>query len=308
MQHEKPILILSENLDYHGVAVRWGLQEMGVQFDWWERTEFPRNQLVSSWVSTADSRMAVSGNEVALSAHRYRTVWNRRGQIPQADETLDRTDKIVVRNESIYFLGGLASMLADANPAALFVNAFQNAKVANAKIQQLNAARALGFNIPKTLVSNHPALIRAFFEHNKGKVVAKQHIPFAWRTKQGALLVTGTTPVSHEHLANDKALSACPMIYQEALQVRNELRIIAFGRSVFALNQVRTQAPAAKGFIDIRYENTDKHAIEVDEPLTALCHAYMAKFGLSYAAFDIAQTMNGEHVFLEANEAGQFLS
>lgn len=307
MTHEKPVLILSENLDYHGVAVRWGLQEMGVPFDWWERTEFPRNQLVSSWVSTADSRMAVSGNDVALSAHRYRTVWNRRGQIPQANDALDRTDKIVARNESIYFLGGLASMLADANPAALFVNAFENAKAANTKIHQLNVARALGFKVPKTLVSNHPEHIRAFFEHNKGMIVAKQHIPFAWRTKQGALLVTGTTPVTHEHLASDKALSACPMIYQEMLQVRNELRIIAFGRSVFALNQVRTQAPAAKGFIDIRYENAKKHAIAVDEPLTVLCHAYMDRLGLTYAAFDIAQTMDGEYVFLEANEAGQFL-
>lgn len=307
MTHEKPVLILSENLDYHGVAVRWGLREMGVPFDWWERTEFPRNQLVSSWVSTEDLRMAVSRNDVALSTHRYRTVWNRRGQVPQASDTLDRTDKVVARNESIYFLGGLASMLVDANPAALFVNAFENAKAANPKIHQLNVARSVGFKVPRTLVSNHPEHIREFFEHNNGMIVAKQHIPFAWRTKQGALLVTGTSAVSREHLASDEALSACPMIYQETLQVRNEMRIIVFGRSVFALNQVRTQAPAANGFVDIRYENADKHAISVNEPLVALCHAYMDRLGLTYAAFDIAQSLDGEYVFLEANEAGQFL-
>jgi len=307
MTHEKPVLILSENLDYHGVAVRWGLQEMEVPFDWWERTEFPRNQLVSSWVSTEDSRIAVSGNDVSLSTDRYRTVWNRRGQIPQASDALDHTDKVVARNESIYFLSGLASMLADANPAALFVNAFENAKAANPKIHQLNVARSVGFKVPRTLVSNHPEHIRAFFQHNNGKIVAKQHIPFAWRTTQGALLVTGTAAVSPEHLVSDEALSACPMIYQEMLSVRNEMRIIAFGRSMFALNQVRTQAPATNGFVDIRYEKANKHAIAVDEPLAVLCHAYMDMLGLSYAAFDIAQLTDGEYVFLEANEAGQFL-
>lgn len=308
MMHEKPVLILSENLDYHGVAVRWGLQEMGVPFAWWERTEFPRTQLVSSWVSTENSRMTASGSDVSLSTHCYRTVWNRRGEVPQASESLHHTDKVVARNESTYFLGGLARMLADANPAAMFVNAFENAKAANPKIHQLNVARSVGFKIPKTLVSNNPEHIREFFEHNNGMIVAKQHIPFAWRTMRGALLVTGTSAVLREHLVSDEALSACPMIYQEKLQFRNELRIVAFGRSMFALNQVRTQSPAiANGFVDIRYENAEKHAITVDESLMALCHAYMDRLGLTYAAFDIVQLLNGDYVFLEANEAGQFL-
>lgn len=308
MTHEKPVLILSEKLDYHGVAVRWGLQELGVAFDWWDRTEFPRAQLTSAWVSTADSHMATAESSTSLSPNRYRSIWNRRGQVPQASDALHRTDKIVARNESNYFLGGLTSMIAHANPTALFVNSFEKAKSANPKIHQLNIARSVGFNIPRTLTSNNPEHIREFFEQNNGMIVAKQHIPFAWRTQHGALLVTGTSAVSRQHLVADEALSACPMIYQERLPIRNEIRIIAFGRTVFALNQVTTQAESvAHGFVDIRYKNAEKHALTVDKALAALCHAYMDKLGLTYAAFDVAQLLNGEYVFLEANEAGQFL-
>lgn len=172
----------------------------------------------------------------------------------------------------------------------------------------MNVARSVGFKVPKTLSSNNPEHIREFFEQNNGMIVAKQHIPFAWRTKNGTLLITGTSAVSRQHLVAEEALSACPMIYQERLPIRNEIRIIAFGRTVFALNQVRIQTESVThGFVDIRYENTDKRALTVNRALVTLCHAYMDKLGLTYAAFDIAQLLDGDYVFLEANEAGQFL-
>lgn len=41
MQHERPVLILSENLDYHGIAIKWGLSEKGVPHTWWKRSSFP---------------------------------------------------------------------------------------------------------------------------------------------------------------------------------------------------------------------------------------------------------------------------
>lgn len=307
MTQEERVLILSEDLDYHGVAVRWGLRELGVPLDWWDRTQFPRADHVSTWVSGEGARMAASSCGVTLVTDRYRSVWNRRGQVPQASGTLERTDQIVARNESTFYLAGLASMLADANPKALFVNGFENAKTANSKIHQLHVAQSVGFKVPKTLVSNDPVHIRAFFEQNNGRIVTKQHIPFAWRTRQGALLVTGTSAVSAEHLASDLALSACPMIYQETLEVESELRITVLGGSAFALNQVRTRAPLSDGFVDIRYEDADKRAIAVSTELVELCRAYMNKLGLTYAAFDIAKLPSGEYVFIEANEAGQFL-
>jgi glutathione synthase/RimK-type ligase-like ATP-grasp enzyme len=307
MTAAKPVLVLSENLDYHGIAVRWGLRQRGVPVDWWDRTEFPRDQQWSSWVGSDGARLQVSASDACLSPDRYRTIWNRRGQVPQANPALDKTDQVVARNESNYVLAGLMGMLVDANPAALVANLFDAAKAANPKVHQLALARALGMRVPETLVSNHPGHIREFFQRHGGRIIAKQHIPFAWRTRQGELLVTGTSAVAEEHLRDDFALAACPMIYQECLDVASELRIIAFGHSTFAMEQVRTRAPAPHGFVDIRYEHADKRAAEVEPALAAWCRAYMDRLGLNYAAFDIARTRQGDYVFLEVNEAGQFL-
>jgi glutathione synthase/RimK-type ligase-like ATP-grasp enzyme len=307
MNAAKPVLILSESLDYHGIAVRWGLQQRGVPVDWWDRTEFPRNEQWSSRVGADGAQLHVSASDACLSPDRYRTIWNRRGQLPQANPALDRTDQVVARNESNYVVAGLAAMLADANPRALIANPFEAAKAANPKVHQLAVARSLGMRVPETLVSNHPAHIREFFRRHGGRIVAKQHIPFAWRTRQGALLVTGTSAVREEHLHDDFALAACPMIYQECLDVESELRIAAFGRTTFAMDQVRTQAPAPNGFVDIRYEHADKRAAELEPRLADWCRAYMDRMRLHYAAFDIARTRQGDYVFLEANEAGQFL-
>jgi glutathione synthase/RimK-type ligase-like ATP-grasp enzyme len=287
--------------------VHWGLREMGIPCDWWDRAQFPKSQLLSSWISVEEFHALVSESNLAVSPDRYRTIWNRRGQVPQTSAALDRTDKTVARNESIHVLGGLVSALTDANPAALFVNAFEDARAASPKIHQLNVARSVGFKIPRTLVSNHPDHIRQFFALNGGRIVAKQHIPFAWRTTSGVLLVTATSVVQREHLVRDAALHACPMIYQEMLSIRNELRIIAFGQSVFALDQIRTQAPTGRGFVDVRYEKVKQLAAVASDHVVELCHRYMSRMKLNYAAFDIAQLTDGEFVFLEANESGQFL-
>ena len=183
--NSEAVLILSEQLDYHGVAVRWGLEQMGVAYTWWERGEFPRSQRLSAWVAEGQTRFESSGSDVSLSRGRYRAIWNRRGQIPQVDDSLNRSDKIVAKNESAYVLDSLGQMLAAANPDALIVNPFCQAKAANPKLQQLAIARDLGFRVPSTLVSNDPEQIRAFFEDHRRAVVAKQHIPFALAHEQG---------------------------------------------------------------------------------------------------------------------------
>lgn len=307
MSNEKPVLILSENLDIHGIAVRWGLRRMDVPLVWWERSEFPRSQRLSAWVDGDGNGMSASDSEVSLAADRYRSVWNRRGQIPQPSESLNRADRIVAKNESMYFLDSLGQMLTTANPDALFVNPFPCAKAANPKLHQLAIARDLGFRIPDTMISNDPERIREFYERHGGAVVAKQHIPFAWRTRTGELLISATTALEARHLEDDEALAASPMIYQEYLPIRSELRVIAFGRSLFAMNQVRTRPANREGFVDIRYETVERHAFPADERLASLCRGYMDATGLAYAAFDIALAPDGDYVFIEANESGQFL-
>jgi len=307
MQHERPVLILSENLDYHGIAIKWGLSEQGVPHTWWERSSFPAIERLSCWLSSLGTTVGASATPLTLSYGEYRSVWNRRGQMPTTSQDLSGTDRVVARNETTLCLGGITAVLSRQNPECLMVNGFEHAKSADFKIHQLDVARRAGFMIPDTLVSNHPEHVRSFCVTHGGRIVAKQHFPFAWRTRDGKLLTTGTTAVSLDQLSSDESIAASPMIYQERLEIASEYRIIAFGRTIFGIDQIRATPADQDGFVDIRYAASSSRPIDVPQALADACFRYMGLMNITYAALDVAVRPDGEYVFIEANEAGQFL-
>lgn len=307
MADAKPVLIFSESLDYHGVAVRWALEHLGVPVEWWDRTTFPSQQCLSARTSGTHRALTSTHSPVSFQENRYRSIWNRRGQVPTVSKTLDRTDQTVARNEANFTLQGIQQTIVALNPAALVVNAFDAAKSANPKGYQIFIASQVGFQVPETLISNDPEAVRRFFAECDGDVVAKQHIPFAWRTPERELLVLGTTAVAKEHLRSDEALRGSPLIYQRRLRYASEIRLTVFGRSFFGLRITKTASASGSGFVDIRYEPVNSRPFVAPEGLATLCLKYMSAMNLNYAAFDIAEMDDGSYVFIEANESGQFL-
>jgi glutathione synthase/RimK-type ligase-like ATP-grasp enzyme len=192
------------------------------------------------------------------------------------------------------------------NPNALFVNSSEVQNRTNDKALQLHVARLVGFGIPSTIVSNSPEVIRRFFRQNNGRIVAKQHFPFAWRQSNGDLLQTGTLLVPGAALESDSTLSASPLIYQEVLDIVSEMRVTVFGKSVFGGLQIRSEKKT-DGFEDIRLERQEIKGCAVPRDIREKCFQFMRHLNLSYAAFDIAIDRHGHHYFLEANESGQFL-
>jgi len=318
------ILILSEQLDYHGTAVEWGLKKMGETVDWWERSLFPGGQSLSASISnTNDFRLSLSRlnhksayatecdfsihpQSVSVNRDAYRTIWNRRGQVPRLSPSLEETDKVVARMESNFLLKSLLSAIVDRNKGALVVNLPAVIDLVNPKLYQLLIAKEIGFSIPKTIVSNDPDEIREFFGSVNGAMIAKQHLPFAWRLKSGAIAFPGTSRVFADQLESDFSLSGSPLTYQEYIEIEHELRVIVFGRSIFAISQKRGN-PRVGDFCDVRWERLEGVHYDVNEQLSSMLFKYMEAMGLGYAAFDIAVTANDEFIFLESNECGQFL-
>jgi glutathione synthase/RimK-type ligase-like ATP-grasp enzyme len=318
------ILILSEQLDYHGVAVRWGLDRLGCEVHWWERSLFPAGQELTVAISDAeefdlrlqqpdiqrsyatDCTFTVQKQEVSLLPGRYKAIWNRRGQVPRLAPDLDETDRVVARTESNFLLKALFGVLETRNQDALVVNRPFAVDRVNPKMFQLFVARQVGFRIPNTICSNDPKQVREFFRHVDADMIAKQHIPYAWRMKSGAIAFTGTSRVMADQLRSDFSISASPLTYQEHIKMQCELRVIVFGRSVFAIEQ-RRNATQVGNFADVRWEKLEAVNYAVDDHLKGLLFEYMGVMGLGYAAFDVAMTPAGEYVFLESNECGQFL-
>src|SRR5690606_10376544 len=135
--------------------------------------------------------------------------------------------------ESNALLTAALENIIGCNPRALVVNHQTVRETAEAKMHQLHVARRCGFKIPDTLASNDPNAIREFIRQHNNRCVVKLQHPFVWRPAEGTPRRLYTSSIEVEDLRDDASISACPMIYQERIDWRYELRITCFGSSAF---------------------------------------------------------------------------
>jgi glutathione synthase/RimK-type ligase-like ATP-grasp enzyme len=180
-------------------------------------------------------------------------------------------------------------------------------RLAEAKQLQLELARAVGLDVPRTLVTNDPAAVRALWEQCAGRLVTKMMASFAIRA-DGADQVVFTNPLSEQDLAGLDGLRLCPMTFQERLEKELELRVTVVGRRTFtasidsrALERSRTDW-RREGLALIDRWKPHVLPADVERGLLALMDA----LGLNYGAADFVITPEGRHVFLEVNPAGEF--
>ncbi|MDP2312546.1 MAG: MvdD family ATP-grasp ribosomal peptide maturase, partial [Pseudomonadota bacterium] len=179
---------------------------------------------------------------------------------------------------------------------------------AEIKVLQLQIARAVGLDVPRTLVSNDPAQVRAFAARCDGALVAKMMHSFAIYDDAGNEGVVFTNPVSAADLADLDGLALCPMTFQERLPKARELRVTVVGDRVFAASIDSQASPRAQH--DWR---RDGERLMEDWQPTALPTAaeegllrLVERLGLDYGAADFILTPDGRCVFLEINPAGEF--
>jgi hypothetical protein len=111
-----------------------------------------------------------------------------------------------------------------------------------------------------------------------------------------------------EDLADDEALSSCPAIYQRKIEKAYELRVTCIGERCFTvrLDSQSRDATRMDWRADLRTPlkpTLHELPLEVEER----CLMTMRRLGLVFGCIDLIVTPEGEHVFLEVNEMGQFL-
>ncbi|XXX74935.1 MvdD family ATP-grasp ribosomal peptide maturase [Sorangium sp. So ce134] len=180
-------------------------------------------------------------------------------------------------------------------------------RFASNKQVQLDIAREVGLDTPRTLTTNDEGAARAFAATCPGGVVAKMLSSFAVY-RGGEEHVVFTNALRDEDLADMRGLSLCPMTFQERIPKARELRVTVVGERVFAASIDPEAAPGAE--VDWRRQGLElidawrKDALppEVETGVLRL----MDQLGLNYGALDILRTPDGRYVFLEVNPVGEF--
>lgn len=302
MNNKQKILIISDYFDYHASSVKWGLEKLGATVDYWCIPDFTELQTISAYPSR-ENPLFIQGPSFKLTGLNYKSVWLRRGICPAISKNISELDAEYALRESKILLSGVLSILSE---KCFSVNSIDSRQKYGNKLRQLTLANEVGFIIPDTIISNSPDEIRSFFNYHGGKIIFKP-LSFAnWITETGSAGIY-TSRVDYDHLKDDLSISACPGIFQPEIDKKYELRVTVMGESIFAV-ELNTQAE--KKSLDWRVDfkgNPPCRLYKLPREIEEKIRDFMRRSELVFGCIDFIVDNNGNYIFLEINEMGQFL-
>lgn len=299
-------LIVTEPNDYHALLVKRSLDEMGHEVRLIFAADHPTLQKNAVFIDNHRYQWDCTDNYGSISDNVYDVVWWRRVRNPYIPRNLIHPDDYhIALRENRLFYDSLATNMA---PDAWWVNSKVAARNGGSKLLQLKVATACDMNIPTTLCANDPQKIRDFVSlHEEGGVIYKPLSTHLWCESQ-QIKMAFTTRIRSVDLPKDELLQFSPGLYQKEIKKHYELRVNCFGEYIVAVKLHSQSHPQGK--IDWRLIPDGALVIEpyqLSHELQTKIRMFMRRMGLVFGAFDFIVTENGQYVFLEVNEQGQFL-
>ncbi|MBD6615596.1 MvdD family ATP-grasp ribosomal peptide maturase [Komarekiella sp. 'clone 1'] len=299
------ILIITHSEDNESISlVLQAIADQGGKAFRFDTDRFPTEVQLDVYYSEESERVILSCDDQKLDLNEVFAVWYRRIAIgAKIPKTMDQQLRQASIQESRVTIQG---MIASIN--GFHLDHQPNIRRAENKQLQLQVAREVGLDTPRTLTTNNPLTVKRFAQECKHGMITKMLSSFAIYDEQGQENVVFTNPVKPEDLDNLDGLRFCPMTFQEKIPKALELRTIIVGKRVFTA-AVDSQA-LEKAHYDWRRQGIallnawQAYTLpqDVEEKLLKL----MANFGLNYGAIDIILTPGDRYVFLEVNPVGEF--
>lgn len=254
--------------------------------------DFPARAVLAARTGPAgwEGRLTVGERTADLAA--VRALYHRRPSTYTADGG-EQAARFAVQ-ENRRGLGGVLGAL----PGCLYVSHPQAIARAEYKPAQLAAAIREGLTVPATLITNDPMGAKKF--------CAEQ--PTIYKPLHaGAYDVEGepagiwAAPVEPGEI--DGAVSHSAHLFQAQVPKVADVRVVVVGEQVFS---ARITAPP--GVVDWRadYQHLTYEPVACPDGIRGALVLFLARFGLSFGAFDFAVTADGAWWFLEVNPNGQW--
>ena len=299
------ILIITRSDDNESVTlVAEAIASKGGHTIRFDTDRYPTDiRLTACYGASGDERLTLTNDEGEFDLREVTAVWHRRinfgARIPS---TLDSQFRHASLGEASAAAHGMLASIK-----AFRMDHVRHIRHAENKQLQLQVARELGLETPRTLTTNDPAAVRNFARNCEGGIVTKMLSSFAVYDEARELVVF-TNPVKPEDLEDLSGLSLCPATFQELLPKSLELRVTVVGNRVMSASlDSKLSARAAHdwrrdGLRMLQDWRPYELPLEIEDKILRL----MDYFSLNYGAIDIILTPEGKHVFLELNPAGEF--
>ncbi len=298
------VLIITHSQDNESIPlVRQALAERGEKAFRFDTDRFPTEIRLDVYYGD-NERLILVDNDQKVDLHDVSALWYRRIAIgAKIPTTMDKQMRQASVQESRVTIQGMIASIR-----GFHLDPLPHIRRAENKQLQIQIARELGLDTPRTLTTNNPQAVKQFAQECSQGMITKMLSSFAIYDEKGQEKVVFTNPVTREDLENLEGLSFCPMTFQEKIPKALELRTTIVGQRVF------TAAVNSQSLEKSRYDWRRQGIALLDawthydlpEELEEKLLKLMTEFGLNYGAIDLILTPDGRHVFLEVNPVGEF--
>ena len=235
--------------------------------------------------------------EIHLKQPQLKAIYFRRGVYPREAFTSQHTpDEQLIRTHRSAFMRSF--MVFDScqwmnHPAATYK--------AEHKAVQLATAKRIGFAVPRTVITNHASGITAVAQGDQ--TVAIKGIDTVL-VRQDDFETFGYTSLLETKAAEQAHLSSAPLVAQQALTEKLDLRVTVVGDEVFC-SSVTRQGQPIRGDWRLAKEGATFQQYELPVEIATKCVQLTQTLGLVFGAIDLA-VQDGTYYFLEINPTGEW--
>lgn len=307
------ILIITNKFDDSTNSVMDWISFFGFQFKRIDSDQLWINNLSMSALICNQEENSVKKNSKVLSE--IDSVWFRKNisqpfidqlsaYATNGNKAIDSTLLLHLLNEYSFGKRGIYSCIKQNSKRVLGSISYMS------KIETLNIAKALGIEVPNTLITTSKNELQMFFDKYR-QIITKPIVDTAIYTKQIDdklfSFLSYTEEIDREIIANlpDQFF---PSLFQEKLQKDFEIRSFYLNKrfytmAIFSQNDEQTM-------VDFRKYNRNNNNRNVPYQLSHSLEKKIVKLmqalGLNTGSLDIVKTKDGRLVFLEVNPTGQY--
>jgi glutathione synthase/RimK-type ligase-like ATP-grasp enzyme len=304
----RTVLIFSQREDFHSLSVAQAIEQLGGRSVHLNREDYGQSWTISSTSSTRGFDVIVEIEHSTITIDDQTSIFNRRDFTVESQTIPAEIDAAVGEYISEQRAIHVNSILQALAPSTKMMNKPASNRAANSKLAQLWLARELGLRIPNTFIGGSPLLAKEFQDSTTSNLIIKPLEGLHIKTK-GGTFAHYTTSFERRNEKDLASISQCPIILQENIAKKTELRVTGVGEELFACS-IDTSAASADAKLDWRHfdwANTPHFRAELSTNIRCKLIAFMNRFDVSYGAFDLIVTPEEEIVFLEMNSMGQWL-
>jgi glutathione synthase/RimK-type ligase-like ATP-grasp enzyme len=259
---------------------------------------FPGEYRLTTLVNGDGVTVRLRTQNIELPVHNVGSVWLRRifGPSPPVGLTDLEADQCV--RESRAALDGFLSALVNAR----WFDPLARVREAENKLVQLREAQRVGLHVPRTAVGNDPDEVRSLWTACAGQLVAKMLTPVTCSMGPPAAAVY-THTVSASDIEDLEGLALAPMIFQERIDKRRELRVVYVAGRCFVGSLDATSDDWRR---PTSGPNPRWHMEYLPDDVATRLDALMCALGLRFGVADFLAARDGSYVFLELNPIGEW--